>query len=43
MLAGGFPTETPDPQLRPMKLTAEERELLLAFLRELNADPAPVR
>jgi cytochrome c peroxidase len=43
MLAGGFPTETPDPQLRPMKLTAEERELLLAFLRELNADPTPVR
>lgn len=39
MLAGGFPTETPDPQLKPVTLTAEERGLLLAFLRELNADP----
>jgi cytochrome c peroxidase len=42
MLAGGFPTETPDPQLKPVTLTAEERGLLLAFLRELNADPASV-
>lgn len=41
MLAGGF-SEDPDPQLKPVQLTAEERELLLAFLRELDADPAPV-
>ncbi len=40
MLGGGFPTENKDPQLKPAKLTPEERELLLAFLRELNADPA---
>ncbi len=40
MLAGGFPTGTPDPQLKAVTLTAEERGLLLAFLRELNADPA---
>ncbi len=39
MLGGGFPTENRDPQLKPAKLTPEERELLLAFLRELNADP----
>ena len=39
MLGGGFATESPDPQLKPAKLTPEERELLLAFLRELNADP----
>jgi cytochrome c peroxidase len=38
MLAGGYPAEKPDPQLRPVELTKEERELLLAFLRELNAD-----
>jgi cytochrome c peroxidase len=38
MLAGGYPTGTPDPQLRAVTLTEEERELLLAFLRELNAD-----
>jgi cytochrome c peroxidase len=38
MLAGGFETKTPDPQLKPATLTAEERGLLLAFLRELNAD-----
>ena len=39
MLAGGFPAENKDPQIREVKLTAEEREQLLAFLRELNADP----
>ena len=39
MLAGGFETKTPDPQLKPATLTAEERALLLAFLRELNVDP----
>lgn len=40
MLAGGFETATPDPQLRAPKkpLTPEERAQLLAFLRELNAD-----
>lgn len=38
MLDGGFETKTPDPQLKPAKLTAEERAQLLAFLRELNAD-----
>jgi len=38
MLAGGFKTKSPDPQLRPVTLTPEERELLLAFLRELDAD-----
>jgi cytochrome c peroxidase len=38
MLAGGFETKTADPQLKPATLTAEERGLLLAFLRELNAD-----
>lgn len=42
MLAGGFPAKTPDPQLKSVTLTAEERGLLLAFLRELNADPASV-
>lgn len=42
MLAGGFATKTPDPQLRAPKkpLTPEERADLLAFLRELNADAA---
>ena len=40
MLAGGFPTKTPDPQLKAVTLTAEERAQLLAFLRELEADPA---
>jgi len=39
MLAGGFAAENKDPQLRPVTLTAEEREALLAFLRELNAEP----
>jgi len=39
MLAGGFPAENKDPQLRAVQLTAEERALLLAFLRELNGDP----
>jgi cytochrome c peroxidase len=39
MLAGGYPTEKPDPQLRPVTLAPEERELLLAYLREINADP----
>jgi len=39
MLAGGFDAENKDPQLRAVTLTPEERELLLAFLRELNADP----
>jgi cytochrome c peroxidase len=43
MLGGGFSKETHDPQLRPVTLTPEEREMLLAFLRELDADPAPVR
>lgn len=38
MLAGGYPTEQPDPQLKAVTLTPEERELLLAFLRELDAD-----
>jgi cytochrome c peroxidase len=38
MLAGGYPTETPDPQLRAVSLTSEERGLLLAFLRELEGD-----
>jgi cytochrome c peroxidase len=38
MLAGGYPTEKPDPQLRPVTLAPEERELLLAYLAELNAD-----
>ena len=38
MLGGGFETKTPDPQLKPATITAEERALLLAFLRELNAD-----
>lgn len=42
MLAGGFETKTPDPQLKPATLTAEERALLLAFLRELNADATSV-
>jgi cytochrome c peroxidase len=42
MLAGGFETKTPDPQLKAATLTGEEREQLLAFLRELNADPAPL-
>lgn len=42
MLAGGFATKTPDPQLQAVTLTAEERAQLLAFLRELNADPASV-
>ena len=42
MLAGGFETKTPDPQLKPATITAEERALLLAFLRELNADAASV-
>jgi cytochrome c peroxidase len=43
MLAGGFETKTPDPQLKAPKtpLTAEERAALLAFLRELNADVTP--
>ena len=41
MLAGGFDPEDGDPQLQPVKLTPEERELLLAFLRELNADVTP--
>jgi len=41
MLAGGFPSKHLDPQLRPVVLTAEERGALLAFLRELDADPAP--
>lgn len=39
MLAGGFETKTPDPQLTAVSLTAEERDELIAFLRELNADP----
>lgn len=39
MLAGGFETKTPDPQLTAVSLTAEERGDLIAFLRELNADP----
>lgn len=39
MLAGGFPADNKDPQLRAVTLTAEERAQLLAFLRELNADP----
>jgi len=39
MLAGGFDAENKDPQLRAVTLTAEEREQLLAFLRELNAEP----
>jgi cytochrome c peroxidase len=43
MLEGGFSKEPLDPQLRPVTLTPEERDLLLAFLRELNADPTPVR
>jgi cytochrome c peroxidase len=43
MLAGGFPTEHPDPQLQPAKLTPEERDDLLAFLRALNVDPAVAR
>ncbi|MEO8382003.1 MAG: cytochrome c peroxidase [Acidobacteriota bacterium] len=38
MLAGGFATKTPDPQLKPVTITPEERALLLTFLRELNAD-----
>jgi cytochrome c peroxidase len=38
MLAGGFETKTPDPQLKAVTLTADERRLLLAFLKELNAD-----
>ncbi len=42
MLAGGFDTKTPDPQLKPATITPEERQLLLTFLRELNADPTPV-
>lgn len=43
MLAGGFATEHRDPQLKPVKLTMDERDLLLAFLRELTADaPTPV-
>lgn len=42
MLSGGFPAENKDPQLRAVTLTAEERELLLAFLAELNADPASI-
>jgi len=43
MLGGGFSKEPLDPQLKPVTLTPEERGLLLAFLRELNADPTPVR
>jgi cytochrome c peroxidase len=39
MLAGGFPSKNLDPQLRPVTLTAEERAALLAFFRELDADP----
>jgi cytochrome c peroxidase len=39
MLAGGFPSDHIDPQLRAVQLTPEERDLLLAFFRELNADP----
>lgn len=39
MLAGGFTEEHRDPQLRPVELTSEERSQLLAFLRELDADP----
>ena len=39
MLAGGFETKTPDPQLKAVTLTAEERRALLVFLAELNADP----
>ena len=42
MLAGGFPTDDPDPKLKAVALTAEERGLLLTFLRELNADPISV-
>jgi len=42
MLAGGFETRTPDPQLKPATLTGEERAQLLAFLRELNADASAV-
>jgi len=42
MLAGGFETKTPDPQLKPATLTAEERAQLLAFVRELNADATSV-
>lgn len=42
MLAGGFETRTPDPQLKPATLTSEERAQLLAFLRELNADASSV-
>lgn len=38
MLAGGFETKTPDPQLTAVTLTAQERDDLLAFLRELNGD-----
>jgi cytochrome c peroxidase len=41
MLAGGFAAGQHDPQLRPLALTPEERELLLAFLGELAADAAP--
>ena len=40
MLAGGFPTKTQDPQLKPATLTPEERAQLLAFLRALDADPS---
>jgi cytochrome c peroxidase len=40
MLSGGFPSAHLDPQLRPVTLTAAERAALLAFLRELDADPA---
>jgi cytochrome c peroxidase len=43
MLAGGFETKTPDPQLRPATITPDERQLLLTFLRELKADASPVR
>lgn len=43
MLGGGFSKEPLDPQLKAVTLTPEERGLLLAFLRELNADPTPVR
>jgi cytochrome c peroxidase len=40
MLAGGFAAKNRDPQLQPVELAKEERELLLAFLGELNADPS---
>lgn len=39
MLEGGLETKTPDPQLTAVNLTTQERDELMAFLRELNADP----